>query len=79
LAVTVYAHLCDDTTLSHRLGSGSGRAALHVDGANSADIVLFADRAGLARLHAAVGDALAALDAQNTPTSPTDSADVSAA
>jgi hypothetical protein len=79
LAVTVYAHLCDDTTLWHRLGSESGRAALHVDGANSAEVVLFADRAGLARLQAAVGDALAALDAQNATTNATDSADLSAA
>ncbi|MFD1533717.1 hypothetical protein [Pseudonocardia aurantiaca] len=77
--MTVYAHLCDDTTLWHRLGSESGRAALHIDGANSAEVVLFADRAGLARLQAAVGGALAALDAQKTPTSPTDSADVPAA
>lgn len=61
LHVTVYAHLNEQTPLSHSAAATPGRVALHLRGTNAADITLFSGWDELVRLQALVADALASL------------------
>jgi hypothetical protein len=66
LPVTVYAHLHAETALSHRRTDRAHGVALHLAGTNSADLVLFTERADLVRLIETATAALADLDATTT-------------
>lgn len=65
LHITVYAHLNEHTPLSHAPAATPGRVALHLRGANAADITLFSGWDGLLRLQTLVTDALASLTVEN--------------
>lgn len=71
MTVTIYAHLHGRTDLSHQMCRQPGHASAQMAGTNNTDLVVFADRTGLARLIATATAALADLDAHGeTDTTP---------
>lgn len=60
--MVVNVHLYERTALRSTIHASESRVVLHVDGANRAELALFADRADLARLIDTASAALAELD-----------------
>jgi hypothetical protein len=76
LSVTIYAHMHPASVFAQSLTEDRRRAVIRLEGANSAQVVLFAARSDLLRLHATISAALADLDA--AATAPCASADTAA-
>lgn len=60
--MVVNIHLYERTALRSTVHAAESRVVLHIDGANRAELSLFADRADLARLIDTASAALAELD-----------------